>query len=283
MESAADQYYIYGDSKMAYSDTGNGTQTLIFLHGMGSNQKAWTKNVSELKDNFRCITLDLPGYGLSSPLPSVFEIGSVAQLVIDFISTLQLRSVSLVGHSMGGHISMEVARQAPELIDRLILIAPAGLERFEEKEIAVIEQFFTAELISGYPDEMIRKNFLINFYRMPEDAQFMMEDRILLKADQPKYLRWCQTIAETTCAIVKCNMLSHLEQLQLPVLVMFGRQDKLIPHHLVHPELQLDTILSTAMEKLEKGTLVLYDRCGHFVQWERAQEVNNQIVDFCNS
>lgn len=280
MDSAV-QYYDYGTDKMAYADTGNGDQVLVFLHGMGSSQKAWAKNVSELKDTFRCITLDLPGYGLSSPLPSVYEIGSVAELVIDFISTLQLRNVSLVGHSMGGHISMEIARRAPKLVDRLVLVAPAGLERFEEKEIAVIEQFFTAELVSSYPDEMIRKNFLINFYRMPEDAKFMIEDRLQLKADKLKYLQFCKTIAETTQAIVKYNMLEYLDQLRLPVLIMYGRQDKLIPHHILHPELELEAIVGEALEKLEKGSLVLYENCGHFVQWEKAEEVNAEILGFC--
>ena len=78
MDSAV-QYYDYGTDKMAYADTGNGDQVLVFLHGMGSSQKAWAKNVSELKDTFRCITLDLPGYGLSSPLPSVLSLIHISE------------------------------------------------------------------------------------------------------------------------------------------------------------------------------------------------------------
>ena len=128
---------------------------------------------------------------------------------------------------------------------------------------------------------MIRKNFLINFYRMPEDAKFMIEDRLQLKADKLKYLQFCKTIAETTQAIVKYNMLEYLDQLRLPVLIMYGRQDKLIPHHILHPELELEAIVGEALEKLEKGSLVLYENCGHFVQWEKAEEVNAEILGFC--
>jgi len=130
-------------SRMAYVEIGHGNQTLVFLHGMSSNQKAWAKNISILQSNFKCISLDLPGYGFSDVFPEKYDIPKVAKLIIDFINTKRLESVTLVGHSMGGQLSLEIVRQEPQLISRLILIAPAGLEVFLPKEIDLIQQYYT--------------------------------------------------------------------------------------------------------------------------------------------
>jgi len=53
---------------LTYIDIGGGEQTLLFLHGMGSNLKAWYKNVLPLQEQYRCIAMDFPGYGRSERL-----------------------------------------------------------------------------------------------------------------------------------------------------------------------------------------------------------------------
>ena len=52
-------------AKLAYCDVGQGTRTLIFMHGLGNYIPGWQKNMDELQSNFRCIAIDLPGNGLS--------------------------------------------------------------------------------------------------------------------------------------------------------------------------------------------------------------------------
>lgn len=262
---------------IAYTDSHGGSKVLVFLHGMGSNQKAWAKNIYTLQKTYRCITIDSPGYGHSDPLGEEQTISKFAEVIAEFLQLLGLDKVSLVGHSMGGHISMEIALKYPELVDQLILIAPAGLEVFKPGEIELIRNYFTGELIASYSTRMIAKNFELNFFNMPDDARFMIADRHQMVKDSERYLSFCNTVSASTLAIVTYNIMSQLGQLQSPVLMLFGKNDNLIPHHIVHPDLTTEGIAKPAIGKTQDGRLVMYDRCGHFVQWEKWEEVNQEI------
>jgi len=284
MEEVTEQlkyYSIDSHSRLAYRDVGVGRQTLVFLHGMGSSQKAWKKNITVLRNDFRCVTLDLPGYGYSDTLKEPYSIPAIAGVIIDFLKAMDLHSVILVGHSMGGHASMEIARRVPERIQKLILLAQAGLEVFPPQEVELVKQHFTADLISSYPRAMIKKNFELNFFSMPDDARFMIEDRYRLKEDREAYLQFCQTVSESTLAIISYNMLDKLEAIAQPTIICYGKNDNLIPHHLIHPDKRIEDITQAAMEKLSNAALILYSHCGHFLQWEKAEEINKTIKEFC--
>ena len=97
------------DYEIAYVDEGNSENVLLFIHGLGSYLKAWDRNIPELKNHFRCIALDLPGYGKSSKQIHSGEVSFYVEILNEFITKLNLKNVSLVGHSMGGQIALAYA------------------------------------------------------------------------------------------------------------------------------------------------------------------------------
>ena len=141
-----------------YSDHGESDHVLLFLHGMGSNLAAWSKNISVLSQKNRCIAVDLPGYGQTENRTDTTDVHKDAALVAELIDKLSLSSVTLVGHSMGGLISILVSKAIPEKIANLVLVAPAGIEVFSEGEVELIKTYFTGEMIASYSQTMIRKN-----------------------------------------------------------------------------------------------------------------------------
>lgn len=272
------QFAEIADQQISYVSYGSGTEVIVFLHGMASNLKAWQKNIDVLKADYRCIALDLPGYGRSSRMSSAFDLEKVAKLVIQFISHMKLENVTLVGHSMGGQLSLLIAHQQPALVARMILVAPAGLEQFSQGEVELIKTYFTGEFIASYSKQMITKNFELNFYEMPDDARFMISDRHQLCRDTEKYLAFCHTVSQSTYSIITSNVMPLLSKLKQPVLVLFGEDDKLIPHHIVHPERTTREIAEAGVAELQKGKLILFEKCGHYVQWEKWEEVNRAIM-----
>ena len=88
--------------EIAYMDEGEGPYTLLFIHGLGSYAPAWNKNLGELAEKYRCIALDLPGYGQSEKGDYPFSMAFFAEAVEAFIDSLGLENIVLVGHSMGG-------------------------------------------------------------------------------------------------------------------------------------------------------------------------------------
>lgn len=266
--------------RVAYVEMGKGEQTLVFLHGMGSNLKAWHKNLTSLQTDYRCIAIDFPGYGYSDRLDGAFSIAKVRDVVIEFVEELKLKNVCLVGHSMGGQIAIASGHERPDLISKLVLAAPAGIEVFSAEEIEMIKMFYTSDLIASYSSNMIEKKYHLNFHEMPTDALFMIDERLALKKDLEKYPSFCEVVAESTKSIVSSNVFHLLKDLRQSVLVIFGNQDKLIPHHIVHPEKKTKQIAEGAFKELSQGELIVYENCGHFLQWEMAERYNIDILNF---
>ena len=276
-------YPTQNAGRLAYVEIGEGKQTLLFLHGMGSNLKAWYKNILTLKNHYRCIAIDLPGFGQSDRLAEAFTIERAREVVIAFIRSKGFERVSLVGHSMGGQISIAAAHAAPELITSLILCAPAGIEVFTESEIELITKFFTADLLTTYSAKMIERNYHLNFHKMPEDAFFMIAERQALMKEAEAYLSFCEVVAESTKSIISNNVLELLGDLENRVMILYGKEDKLIPHHIVHPEKTIYGIAEAAEKQIKNGELKIYDNCGHFLQWEENEKFCSDLIAFLNN
>jgi pimeloyl-ACP methyl ester carboxylesterase len=107
-----------------YNVVGRGPD-VVFVHGWAASQRMWGHVITELSAHFRCWTLDLPGCGDSDrPVDHWYSIPNFTALVRGFLVANGLRRVRLVGHSMGGMISLNLAARHPELIEQLVAINP---------------------------------------------------------------------------------------------------------------------------------------------------------------
>lgn len=97
---------IHDDMEMAYMDEGKGSQTVVFIHGLANYAAAWRYQLTALRQNWRCIAVDLPGNALSSHGDFPYSMFFYAESVKQFIDKLGLQEVVLCGHSMGGQVAM---------------------------------------------------------------------------------------------------------------------------------------------------------------------------------
>lgn len=111
--------------RIAYVDEGQNDKVILFLHGLGSYIPAWRFNLQELKKHFRCIAIDLPGFGKSDKKIHSCSMKFYSYVVNQFIKSLGIEKVDLVGHSMGGQIAINCALNFQNKVGKLILIAPA--------------------------------------------------------------------------------------------------------------------------------------------------------------
>ncbi|MFF2395700.1 alpha/beta fold hydrolase [Nocardia sp. NPDC058114] len=104
-----------------YVDEGSGP-TLLLLHGNPTWSFLWRDVIGALRADFRCVALDYPGFGLSSPRPGYrFLPEEHAAVVAGFVDALGLEGVTLVGQDWGGMIGLAVAQRRPGVFDRLVL------------------------------------------------------------------------------------------------------------------------------------------------------------------
>jgi len=271
---------VQGKLSVAYTDEGTGPETIIFIHGLGSSLASWQRNIAVLKEDYRCVALDLPGYGKSGKGVLPFSMEFYADVLANLIHYLGLEKAILAGHSMGGQISMVMALKYPEMVKSLVLIDPAGFETFNEGEKKWFRQVMTPELIKLTPVQQIRANVVSNFYDMPPEAEYMITDRIALR-DAKDFDAYCYAVAQNVHAMVDQPVNHLLDKIVQPTLIVFGENDNLIPNPYLHPG-KTKRIARIGDEKIPYSDLVMIPKCGHFAQFEKPEAVNKAIISFLN-
>jgi pimeloyl-ACP methyl ester carboxylesterase len=100
--------------------------TVVFVHGLGGAWQNWLENLPYFADaGYRCVAMDLAGFGRSDVVAGEVSIGRYARSVAGLLEQLGISSAAVVGNSMGGFVALEFALQFPDLVDRLVLVSPA--------------------------------------------------------------------------------------------------------------------------------------------------------------
>lgn len=276
--SFATKFIQIDNYKIAYIDEGEGDKIILFLHGLGSYIPAWKFIIKELKKYFRCIAIDLPGFGKSDKKIHSGSMEFYAGVVYRLIHSIGIDKVSLVGHSMGGQIAINCVLNFPKLIDKLILIAPAGFERFSKEEIQIIKNITKPENFLTTDRKQIKSNYELSFYKFPEEAQFLIEDRIKISEDYEFY-KYCVAISNSIAAMIEQPIFEQLKNINQKTLVIFGKNDSLIPNKYLH-KTTTEEIAKEGTAQISSAELKLLSDCGHYVQIEKHKEAIEAIKNF---
>ena len=276
------KYLQLKEGEIAYVKEGKGKKILIFVHGLSSNSDAWYRNIEELKKDFTCIAIDLPGYGKSFKNTDEFTATYFAEILKEFTDQLKLKKFTLVGHSMGGQTSIKFASKYPEKLDKLILIAPAGIEEFSEFEGSAMNMVMNPKMIIATTDEQIERNYQMNFFKMPKEADQMIQDRKNIKKSSD-FEQHAIAIQKSVKGMLDDKVIDDLAKIKTPTLFLFARNDMLIPNKYLHPLLTIEELSKMAQESIKGSKLVIIDEAGHFLQFEKPGDVNKEIIDFMSS
>ncbi len=263
---------------IAYTDEGKGEKTIIFIHGLGSYLQAWIKNVDALKENYRCISIDLPGYGKSSKEPHSGQMTFYAGIVNELVNTLKLNKVYLAGHSMGGQISITTALLYPQVVEGLILVDPAGFEAFTKGQKQWFRNVMTVDGVRLTTAEAIQNNLASNFYKLPADADFMITDRLAMRSASD-FNAYCYAVVQSVHGMVDNPVIGYLQDIRVPTLIFFGENDNLIPNRFLNPGKTVD-IAQAGAEKIKGSKLVMVPKCGHFMMFEKPEVFNAEVNAF---
>ena len=111
---------------VAYYTAGSGP-VLLLIHGITSSADAWREVVPALAEHYTVVAPDLLGHGGSAKPRGDYSLGAYASGLRDLLAALGHERATVVGHSMGGGIAMQLAYQFPERVERLVLVASGGL------------------------------------------------------------------------------------------------------------------------------------------------------------
>jgi pimeloyl-ACP methyl ester carboxylesterase/CRP-like cAMP-binding protein len=268
-------YQVDGQPIHVVKTGSNHRQTAILIHGWSSSWYAMYPLLELLHDRYRCLAIDLPGYGNSPPFAhGRATINSYADLVAELIRQVSDGPVVLVGHSMGGMISLTVARYYPELVERMVLLCPTitgRLSRFINafiSPITLMERFGLGGYIVsavehafvGLTDTLMRPASFAERSRLREDVYHR------LRADARRRGQG-RTRAECFWAMRQHDLQNELKYIDTPALVIWGAEDNTVP---------LSDASIIEDEWLEADLRILA-RAGHWPHFERPF-VTNRII-----
>lgn len=264
--------------ELAYIDEGSGDDVLLLVHGLGTTAKGWIKNIPALSKEHRVIAVDLPGYGKSGKGDFKYSMSFHAQVLTELLDAMGIEKATFIGHSMGGQISMWAALNHPEHVDRIVLISPAGFERFLEGEGDWMKAAYTIELVRDIPIRNIDVNLQMNFYETPEDAAFFVTDRIQMRGAKD-FIPYCYAVTRNVAGMIDQPVWDKLDQIKQKTLILFGENDGLIPNPYLHGG-TTESIAEIGQKAIPNNKLVMIPECGHMAQFEKADVVNKEIINF---
>ncbi len=238
-------------------------EPVVFVHGFGSDHKAWLFNQAAVAETHPAYALDLPGHGASHKDAADFSAQALANVVTSFIEERGLADVHLVGHSLGGAVSALVAAASPSLVKSATLIAPAGLGA----DIA-------GSFLDGFIGEVRAKKLRPFIEMLVADPKMvtgeMVEDVLKFKRlDGAQDALQAVRAANFPGSAQKISILDSLAALAIPVQVIVGESDKIIP-----PD---------QSEALPNATRIVIGGAGHIPHLEKAAEVNEHIKSLIGS
>ena len=212
-----------------YQDTGPSKNPIpiLFLHGFGASLQTWDTWSQSLSNEYRVISVDLPGFGLTGEDPSgIYTDERSVEVLEAFLKALQISKVVLVGNSMGGKFAWQFTARYPNQVAKLVLISPdgyasPGIEYGKKTEIPAIAQlyryffsktFLAMNLEPAYANPKTLNDDLVNRYY----------DLMLAPGVRGAILaRMQQTVLK--------DPVPSLTNIQVPTLLIWGEKDAFIP------------------------------------------------------
>lgn len=261
-----------------YIDEGRGEQILLFIHGLANYADVWWQQVAVLRKYFRCIAVDLPGCGKSSRGDYPYSMVFFSEVIKDFIETKKLSDVVLCGHSMGGQVAIISCLRFPSLINKLILCAPAGFEKYNPTEIRIYKSMLSMGQFFFNNETQLVQSLKHSFYQMSDKGQSMIKSLTdILHKDDVR--QWRVMVEKCIHGMLEEQIFDLLKFIQCPALVLYGEKDQLIPNVYFHPE-STKSMAEKAMKEVHDAKLVMIPLCGHFVFYEKPDRINEEIVSF---
>ncbi|MDH4264625.1 MAG: alpha/beta hydrolase [Deltaproteobacteria bacterium] len=269
---AKGKFVLVDNKKVHYLEQGEG-KPIILIHGFLYNTVMWKKNIEDLAKKFKVYVIDLWGWGYSERLKELnYSYELYGKQIVGFMDTLKISKASLVGQSMGGGISVYVAALFPDRVDKLILVDPAVIPYPMTATGRVYQLPYVGEFLNAIPgNALIKKNIqTVWFYdptKVTDDYVEEVARPLYIKGSLDGLMYILRNVLKEPYVEAEAQKLAQLNK---PILIIHGREDKAIP---------LDR--SQKLNALWKGSqLVIFEKAGHTPQEEYPEKFNPLAVGF---
>jgi 4,5:9,10-diseco-3-hydroxy-5,9,17-trioxoandrosta-1(10),2-diene-4-oate hydrolase len=255
--------------ELHYLEHGSGPP-VVFVHGSGPGVNAYSNFFPNYREiaaaGYRVLLPDMVGFGWSSkPTGLDYTLDLFTSTLLEFLDRLEIGRCVLVGNSLGGAISIKVAIDQPQRVERLVVMGPGGIESRETYfKMPGIQKMVSQFVGTGFDREGLRRLLELLAYDPKTVTDELVEQRLNILKTQPKDVLARMSITDLT---------PQLGQLRCPLLGFWGIEDQFCP--------------ASGYEKILRAVadsrFIMYSRCGHWAMIERAQDFNKNVIEFLKS
>jgi pimeloyl-ACP methyl ester carboxylesterase len=268
-----------GKARISTLTAGDGGETVVLIHGLGSNKTSFFETVSALAPAHTVHAIDLPGFGSSSkPLRAPYDAPWFARSLLRFLDAQGIDRAHLVGNSLGGRVAIEVGLQAPDRVRSLSLLCPSMAWR-KRRHFVPLVRLLRPELAAiphTLGDSLVRQNFW---------SMFSRPERIHPSAADVAVQEFLRTYRSVNARVAfhsaarhiyldepngKTGLWTRLGGLEPPAMFVWGDEDPLVPL----------AFSRYVREALPDSRQVVLDQCGHVPQVEHPVDANALVHDF---
>jgi pimeloyl-ACP methyl ester carboxylesterase len=222
----------------------------LFIHGLGSSADRWLDIPDALSLlGVHAVALDLPGFGLSDkPEDMDYTIGKFVQIVSDFMRKVGMEQgkTAVVGHSLGGYIAAELAAEQRDLVDKLVLIDTSGML---DGPTPLLQQYLDAAM---NPSERSVREVFEQLVADPLRIPDVLVKGFIYRISQPGAKHAFKSAFENSVHTkIGTDRLKQIAE--TPTLIIWGRQDRLIPLH----------YFQAFQEAIPSSSVVIVEDAGH--------------------
>lgn len=258
-----EMFIMAGDTPMHIADTERGDKCVVLLHGYLESMIVWDEFVPLLSKHMRVVTLDIPGHGISVVQGEIHTMEYLADCVAKAMATLGIERYSVVGHSMGGYVTLAMLDKHKEHLDSIILLSSTPNADSEEKcdrrrrEIELIKagkKNTLARLVphAGFAPENVKRL---------KDYIDDLGELIIITEDEG-------VIAILAGMIERQDRNEILRSSGIPYMLIFGRHDFYIPND----------IAEDIASHHPKAEVVWLDHSGHMGFYEEPERCAEAII-----
>jgi pimeloyl-ACP methyl ester carboxylesterase len=231
-----------GEDSFHYQVAGEG-EPVVLVHGLSASSLWWTRNVPTLSEHHRVYLLDLPGFGSMRRYATRFALSRLPAEIVAWMRAIGMQRAHFVGHSMGGYVSLRIAAQNPEVVRRLVLVAPAAIP-LSQNVLGYTAPLFTA----------VR-------YVPPAFLPILAYDA--LRAGPLMLLRAAREL-------LAADSRTSLSAITSPTLLVWGEHDALVP----------PTLAASLRQEIRGARLLILQGAGHVAMFDRPTQFNTALLAF---
>jgi pimeloyl-ACP methyl ester carboxylesterase len=262
------QTILFQDKKVAYYTGGVKGTPLVFLHGFCEDSSMWDDFLEIFEDEYQTIRVDLPGLGKSDPVEGV-TIEFMAKAVLAVLEELRVEKFILVGHSMGGYVSLEIGKIAG---DRIIGLGLFHSHPFADTDDKKESRDKAINFIESHGHQLFVKQFIPNLFAVDfAKSNTFLVDKMIHRAS-----RYTQEgiIGALNAMKNRSDNASVLKDFPAPVLFIIGELDEAIPYDISIEQTHLPAIADIHI-------LPKVGHMGMFRAKKETQGIVRRFVRFC--